>query len=42
MVNNAVSALIKSPTAKFAANAILVHLFIICDLFERPPIDVAP
>ena len=42
MVNNAVSALIKSPMAKFAANAILVHLFIICDLFERPPIDVAP
>lgn len=42
MVNNAVSALIKSPTAKFAANAILVHLFIICDLFERPPTDVTP
>ena len=42
MVNTAVSALIKSPAAKFAANAILVHLFIICDLFERPPSDVAP
>ena len=42
MVNNAVSALIKSPMAEFAANAILFHLFIICDLFERPPIDVAP
>ena len=36
-VRNAVSALIRNPKAKCAALSILVHLFIICDLFERPP-----
>lgn len=39
LVNTAVRSLIKQPSAKFAADAILVHLFIICDLFERPPSD---
>lgn len=34
-VKNAVEQLISNPAAKCAALSIIVHLFIICDLFER-------
>ena len=36
-VRDAISAMIPKPELKCAALSILVHLFIICDLFERPP-----
>lgn len=40
-VRDAVSALIPDPKLKCAAQSILVHLFLICDLFMRPEENAA-
>lgn len=35
-IRQSISTRIPNPHLKFAAQAILVHLFIICELFKRP------